>query len=178
MSSIFFPRVAASSRAQADRAVADVARLTGIVAAGVALAIVPTALLILQFVLPHYTGSLPALLVLLPGTASLSLTKVLTGYLTGLGKAAPVSTVATVAVVVNIGCNLALIPVWGIVGAAVASLVSYSSSAVMTVWFAARVSGVSPRDFFVPRLADLRSLWLVGGGVVRSLIRARPGHAA
>ena len=158
VSAIFFPRVAATTRQDADASAAQVSRITLLITMAVALAIVPAALVVFHTILPDYTASIPALIVLLPGVVSLSVSKVLAGYLTGLGKPVPVGVAATIAVLANVAVNILVIPVWGIVGASAASLLSYSLNAVILVLFASRASGHSPLDFVVPRPADVRRL--------------------
>ena len=56
----------------------------------------------------------------------------------------------------NIIANLILIPLFGIVGAAAASLVSYSLSSLLLTLAAARFSRTSVADFWVPRVSDVR----------------------
>lgn len=178
VSSIFFPRVAASRRDEADRAVTDVSRLTILITILIALAIVPAGYVVFHFVLTKFGPSFPALLVLLPGVVSLSLSKVLAGYLTGLGKAVPVGAAATIAVVVNVACNLVLIPRFGIVGASASSLISYTLHASIMLFFSVRASGMPPARFIVPRVADVRRVYSVGMGFARSLVQARRARTA
>jgi O-antigen/teichoic acid export membrane protein len=176
VSAIFFPRVAATTREDADASAAQVSRITLLLTVAVALAIIPAALVVFHTILPDYTASIPALLVLLPGVVSLSVSKVLAGYLTGSGKPLPVGVAATVAVVANIAVNIVVIPVWGIVGASAASLLSYSLNAVILVFFSSRASGHSPLDFVVPRPADVRRLTGLALTYGRALVlrRSRP----
>ncbi len=58
--------------------------------------------------------------------------------------------------VVNIVANVILIPPFGIVGAAAASLVSYSFSAVLATAIVARVTGARILDFWLPRPSDVQ----------------------
>ena len=178
ISSIFFPRVAAASRAEADRAVADVSRLTLLTTLGVAVAIVPAALFVCYVILPGYTGAIPALLVLLPGVVALSISKVLQGYLIGLGKAWPVGVAAGAAVVANVGFNLVLIPAWGIVGASASSLLSYSLNAAILALAASRSSGQPVWSFVLIRPSDVRRLLRTGLTLIRRLLAPRVGRAS
>jgi O-antigen/teichoic acid export membrane protein len=177
VSAIFFPRVAATTRQDADASAAQVCRITLLITMAVAVAIVPAALVVFHTILPDYTASIPALIVLLPGVVSLSVSKVLAGYLTGLGRPVPVGVAATIAVLANVVVNILVIPVWGIVGASAASLLSYSLNAAVLVFFASRASGHSPLDFFVPRPADARRLagMAMTYGRALALPRFRPG---
>jgi O-antigen/teichoic acid export membrane protein len=111
---------------------------------------------------------MPALVILLPGIVSLSLAKVLTSYLSGIERLGPVTTAAVASLVINLGAIVVLIPAWGIVGAAAASLVSYTVYAVLMVRSASRASGARWHAFVVPRPEDVASL----GAGLRQLARA------
>lgn len=155
VSSIFLPRVAGSSRESADRSVSDVARLTVLLTALAGLAVMPLGVIAIVVILPAFVGSIPAFLILLPGVVALSLSKVLAGYVTGLGSARPTVVASVSALVANVALNVVLIPAWGIVGAASASLISYSLNAGLMLRAASRLSGVDPHRFVVPERADL-----------------------
>jgi O-antigen/teichoic acid export membrane protein len=176
VSSVYFPRVASETREQANATVAAVSRATAVASAAVAIGIVPASLFIFEVLLPHYRDALGALVILLPAVVALSISKVLTGYLTGLGRGAPVSIAATAAVVLNIGCNLVLIPALGIVGAALSSLVSYGAHLAIMVVLSSRVSGIAAPELLLPRLSDVRRLAASGIAVVWDTVgRSRTG---
>lgn len=168
ISSILFPRVASGLRADADRTVPTIARLTVTITFVCALALVPAALIGVHLLLPEYAGSLPALVAILPGVVALGLSKVLAGYLTGLGQARPTVIASSTALVLNVVFNLLLIPPWGIVGAAIASLISYGVHAGLMLRASCRASGAPLRAFLVPTRADAQLL--LGG------IRAMAGR--
>lgn len=156
VSSVFFPRVAGSSREDADRQVAQVSRVTLLVSGMFALALVPAALVLFWVVLPAFGQSIEPLVVLLPGVVALSGANVVGGYVTGIGRPGVNSIVSVIAFVVNIAVNLLLIPRFGIVGAATASLVSYSLSSLLLTAVAARYSRTPLSAFWIPRLGDVR----------------------
>ena len=93
-------------------------------------------------------------------------------YIAGRGRPGPVSAGATVALLTNVVANLILIPQFGIVGAAMASLISYSALALMMVVVACRLSHLSPLTIVVPRKGEVRLLWSAAGRAVSS-VRAR-----
>jgi O-antigen/teichoic acid export membrane protein len=100
----------------------------------------------------------------------------MTSYLGGRGQPGKISMAASVALVSNIGANLVLIPMYGIVGAALSSVVSYTTLAVLVVLMASRVSGVSPASLCIPKPSDAAqlatsSLTIARRGVAR--VRAR-----
>jgi Na+-driven multidrug efflux pump len=90
----------------------------------------------------------------MPGILSLSLSKVLAAYLSGLGRPLPTTVAGLVGLAVNLGANLLLIPAWGIVGASAASLISYSCHAAVLLFVACRWAKVPPQAFLVPRRAE------------------------
>jgi len=156
VSTLFFPHVAGSSRRDSDRQVAIVTRVTLLLTAAVAILLVPVATLMIWVILPAYGPSLPPLFVLLPGVVALCATKVVTGYVTGLGMTAVASYVNIGAFLLNIVVNLVLIPRFGIVGAAAASLISYTFSSVVFTCIAARLAHARVIDFWLPSVSDLR----------------------
>lgn len=175
VATLFFPHVAGSSREESDRQVAMVSRVALLVTAAVAVALAPAAVLMIRIVLPAFVPSLPALLILLPGVVALSATKVVYGYVTGIGMPAVTSYVNIFAFVLNIIANLILIPRFGIVGASTASLVSYSVSSVVFTTIAARLANTRVLDFWVPRSSDLRFIVTMTIGLVRRVLGATPG---
>lgn len=162
VATLFYPRVAGSDRAEADRMAPSIARFTMLLTTIVALALVPMAWLAIRIVLPGFEGSLLPFLILLPGTISLGIAKVLSGYISGLGRPEPASVVAIIALGMNLVLNLILIPPLGIAGAALSSMLSYSCHALMTIGLASRLSGASPLAFVTPGRAEIRRLvdWL------------------
>jgi O-antigen/teichoic acid export membrane protein len=104
-----------------------VSRVTLLVSGAVALLMTPAAAVMIWVFLPAFGPALPPLLVLLPGVVALSASKVVAGYITGINRPRARIVVSYSTLGVNIVANLILIPRFGIVGAAAASLVSYSS---------------------------------------------------
>jgi O-antigen/teichoic acid export membrane protein len=155
VSTVFFAHVAASSRGDSDRQAPVVARVTLLATGIAALVVAPVMTLMIQVLLPAFRPALPAFYVLLPGVIALSVAKVLTDYIAGLGKTGAASAIYVGAFAVNVTVNLVLIPRFGIVGASAASLISYSMSALAAVFVAARLAGASPVDFLLPTKSDL-----------------------
>jgi O-antigen/teichoic acid export membrane protein len=156
VSTLFFPHVSRASREDADRQVPRVTRVTLLLTACVAVAMVPVATLLIVVLIPAFTPALPALYVLLPGVAALSVSEVLGGYAMGLGRTTTTSVVSIAVLIVNVVLNLVLIPQFGIVGAALASLFAYSVAAVTFSIIAARLADTPLRDFWIPRPDDVR----------------------
>jgi O-antigen/teichoic acid export membrane protein len=183
---IFLARVSGSTPAEADAMLPRVARLTVFITCLGALAIIPVAFVGIHLILPRFAPCLPAFLVLLPGVVSIALAKVLTSYIAGRGRPGLVSICGGVALATNIVANLVLIPRLGIVGAATASLISYSALAGMLLFMACRLSRLSPLAIVVPGMAEVRFLWAAAAGAIAALRTrwqnrgrgARPGEAS
>jgi O-antigen/teichoic acid export membrane protein len=126
----------------------------------VAAALVPTGCVAIWFLLRHeYHAAIPALLVIMPGILSLSLSKVLACYVSGLGRPVATTAAGVVGLSVNLVANLILIPQWGIVGASAASLISYSCHAAILLVVSCRWAHVSPFAFILPRRAEFSRVW-------------------
>ncbi len=172
VSTVFFPRVASMDRQSADQKVATVTRFTVLITLIATLALIPAAFLAVHVILPDFRESLPAFLVLLPGIICLTVAKVLASYVGGLGIPLQVAMASVTALGVNIAANLLLIPALGFMGAAVASLVSYTLNAAMLLGIAARLSRQRPLEFVLPTGAEVRRL-RDGIGEAWSVVRRR-----
>lgn len=73
-----------------------------------------------------YAASYQALIYLLPGILALALSRVLSHYFAAYGRPEINSYIAAIIVIINISLNVLLIPQMGIIGAAVATSISYS----------------------------------------------------
>ncbi len=172
VSSVFLPHVAGSRREDADRQVALVARVTLLLTVGTALLIAPVGTLLINVILPAFSATLPALYVLLPAVVSLALAKVIAEYVSGLGKTGTTSTVTIIAFVINIAANMILIPLFGIVGAATASLISYTVSAVLFTIIASHLSSTPLHAFWIPRPSDVGFVIRTAGALLRRVLGA------
>jgi O-antigen/teichoic acid export membrane protein len=153
-----------------------VARVSLLVTAAVAMVLAPATVVMIHVLLPAFIPSLPALFILLPGVVALSATRVVYVYLTGIGKPALTSYITVFAFVLNIVLNVYLIPRFGIEGAATASLVSYTVSAILLTTVAGRLSGRPVLDFWLVRRSDLRFTITMSVGLLQRLLKssARP----
>lgn len=107
-----------------------------------------------------YEATPPLLLVLLPGTVAAVTMKVLNKYFGGSGMAGRSGTTALVGSVVGMVLYVAMIPVWGAMGAAIASTIGYATMGVAALWLYRRVRTGEPR-LFVPTKGDLA--WATAG---------------
>ncbi|HET7646355.1 MAG TPA: polysaccharide biosynthesis C-terminal domain-containing protein [Candidatus Limnocylindria bacterium] len=158
VSTVFYPRVAGMERREADRLAPQVSRFTVLVTLIGVLGLLPAAWVVTSFVLPAYAGSLLPFAVLLPGIVALSVSKVVSGYISGLGLPLAVARASIANLVINVIANLVLVPAVGIVGAALASLISYAGHASILVFTAARLAHTRPLDYVIPTGAEVSRL--------------------
>ena len=173
VSTVFFPRVAGMDRGSADALAPQMSRFTLLVTALAVIGLVPAAWVATHLVLPAYADSMAAFLVLLPGVMALSVSKVLAGYIGGLGLPLMVARASVTNLVVNLVANVLLIPVLGIIGAALASLSSYVVHATLLVVIASRIAQRRPIEYVVPTSAEVRRLT---DGLRELLTRIRGGR--
>ena len=114
-----------------------------------------------------------AAMLLLPGSLVFGVWKVLTAADIGEGRAALYSVTSLVSVVVDIALCLALVPPFGIAGAAMASTLGYLSATAVVIVHLRRTKGVSPRQLLVPTTADVHDLLDFG----RRLVARARGYA-
>ncbi len=100
----------------------------------------------------------PALLGLLPGILAMSLQFILGTALSGRGRPLPVTLGAAIGFVANVLLNLAWIPRYGILGASLASSVSYTLVTLVVLIAYLRISDSRLRDAILLRREDLRRL--------------------
>ena len=103
-----------------------------------------------------FLPSLRPLWILLPGVAALSIPKVLSNEMAGRGKPIVNTVAAGVSLAVNIPLNLLLIPRMGISGAALASTISYSVTAIVVLVAFLRISGNNWVDTILLKREDLQ----------------------
>jgi O-antigen/teichoic acid export membrane protein len=93
---------------------------------------------------------------LLPGIWFLGTGRVAGSNLAALGRPGLPAALAGAAAVVTVGLDLALIPMLGVYGAVIASVVAYTTYGVGSTLALSRVSRVSLRELLVPTRSDLR----------------------
>jgi len=108
----------------------------------------------------RFNAAIVPMLVLLPGIWFLGLGGVIQGDLSGRGKPGTASKLAGLAAVVTIALDLALIPPFGVIGAALASTAAYTAYGVASLVVLHRVTGLPIRRLAVPTRADVRAYLL------------------
>jgi O-antigen/teichoic acid export membrane protein len=122
-------------------------------------------------ILPRFGDSIPPFLVLLPGAVSMSLAKVMGSYVAGRGRPGVMAMGTIGVLIINVALNILLIPKLGIVGASLASLVSYTLQAGLYVYLASRLSGQPWRSLFVPGRDELRILFGTGTRLLSRVLK-------
>jgi O-antigen/teichoic acid export membrane protein len=168
---VMFSR-AVDPTADAGRTAAVLTRTT--LALSILLAI-PTAIFgprLVRFVYgPQFADAGVALRLILPGVVAYSVVAVLSRYLTGRGRPGTSTLILLLGLGSNIAANLILVPVYGILGAAAASSISYTLTAIVILAVFARVSGRGLAETLVIRRSDLAAAVAAGAAMTR-----RPGR--
>lgn len=117
---------------------------------------------------PAYAASLPLLALLLPGVLLFGGASALSAYFTNhAGMPRVPAQVALLSLAVNATLALALVPLLGMAGAALAASGAYTVSVLLLAWRFARHAGLPLSRLLVPQpqlLADLRGVaWWRGG---------------
>lgn len=111
-----------------------------------------------------FSGSVRPLLWLLPGTVALAGSKVLASYVFSRGRPLVNSGITIASLVVTVAADLALIPPFGVSGAAVASSLAYASHLVLSAVAYRTISGRSALAALLPARADI--------GLYRAVLRS------
>lgn len=150
------PQLAGARDEEAAEFTATVARQGTLGMVAIALALVPAGMIGIPLLFGgDYTDAVTPFLWLLPGMAALALSRVLSRYFAAVHRQRALLAMRAAALVANVGLNLLLIPHFGIVGAALASLVSYGAEALGVTALFLLDSGRSARDAFALRASDL-----------------------
>ncbi len=154
---ILFPRVAGSSRDEANRVTALVCRntiLMTLVAMGSLFLVGRTVILFLYG--DEFAASVRPLYLLLPGILALAVSKVLTKYLSGIGKPFFNSAASIVSFAANVPLLWFLVRSMGLDGAAIATSIAYAVHALVVIVFFVRESGAPLTRALVPVPGDMK----------------------
>jgi O-antigen/teichoic acid export membrane protein len=128
----------------------------GVVGAAAVVANVGFGTLVILFAYgEEFHPALAPMLVLLPGVWFLGLATVIQADLSGRGRPGLASALAGGAAAITVVFDLLLIPPLGVMGAALASVIAYTSLGVGSVVALHRVSGLPIRRLVVPARTDL-----------------------
>jgi len=137
--------------------VCRITRLSVLLSAGGGLALAVVAALFVPPVLGEdFRGAIRPLVLLLPGVVAFTVTILLSAYLNGIRHQHLTTYVACGSLAVTVAADVLLIPRYGIAGAAIASSLSYVTSAVVTALVVRRlVPALALRELLLPRRDDL-----------------------
>ena len=173
ISSAFLPRLANELDARQGQ-VPEMFRYTMVVSFGAMLIVAvlgaPAILLLFGW---EYAGSILPFVLLLPGVAALGGSSILASDMLARQKPQYSLAIGWTLLGVNIILNLALIPVLGISGAALASTACYSLALILRLFIYRRLSG-TPLLEMMPRWPDVEYVWANGmaslGQITRRLL--------
>lgn len=170
---LLFPRVASSSRADARQVTQAVCRHVLLLTVLASLSLFAVGPLLVRILYGReFQPSVVPLFWLLPGIVALSISKVLTKYLSGVGKPFMNSVASIASFAVNAPLLWILVQWKGIVGAAMASSIAYMVHAVTVLIFFHRESGGRYARTLVPDRADLKQYTDMAGRLVGRLRKA------
>jgi len=153
---VLFPKLSTEREDWVHGVTAEVCRHTVLATGLASLAVLATGWWLIPFFYgTAYRPAIAPLLILTPGIMAMAVYKVLTRNFTSRHRQQVSILAASVALVLNVGLNVYLIPRWGVEGAAVSSLVSYVVSAAVLVAVFRRETGMPLRRLFILRQADV-----------------------
>ena len=161
-----FPRVAAVGAEEGRMRLPRAVRMTLLLSAGLTLLLALFGRLAVKFLYgPAFLPAFAALAALLPGVLAVSVSNVFESYFAGTDRRHFQSIAVGCAFALSVILDLWLIPLFGALGAGIASTASYTLQMVIVVLLFRRLGGIAWREYFLPRRADLRELI----GLLRSL---------
>ncbi|MEX2226531.1 MAG: oligosaccharide flippase family protein [Dehalococcoidia bacterium] len=167
---VLLPRLTSADPEEAARLAPVASRNTMLIATCGALALAAVAPLLIPAVFGDaFEDSVQALWLLLPGTVALAGSKVLTSYIFSQGRPLVNTGITVVSLVVTVVADLALIPRFGVNGAATASSLAYVAHFAAALFAYNRLSGRPALAAVLPRREDA-ALYT---GAVRALIARR-----
>lgn len=160
VSVVLLPRISAMSDNEKRNVALRICRCVG---AGM-LAIVVIAFFavgLLPLILRKYTGSILPFRILLAGTFLMTYTKILGNAIAAHGKPEKNIIASAAGSAANVVLNVWLIPLYGIIGAAIAGAISYGLAGIVSavVYVLMNKGKVRARDIFLMNRGDFSSLW-------------------
>jgi len=156
---VIFPRIA--SLAEGDTRREEITPLTTrfIFLLSIIIALISVPLLV--WLLPilyssDYLGSIQPLILLIPGTVAFNVGRILANDISGRGKPELNILVSFFALIINIIANLILIPIYNASGSALASTISYTSLAVITIAIYSKISSIKWHKIILLQKSDFK----------------------
>lgn len=160
LSSTLFPKVSSLDKNTATRITTQSCRQALLVSLPLAVVFGWAGVYLIPFFFgADFAPAVKPFLWLLPGILSMAVSKILSANLSGRGKPQYATYTSGITVIVTVILDLALIPSMGIVGAAIASSIAYTSTAVLSVIWFNRENQTRWKEILIPTPADLVSLF-------------------
>jgi len=168
VSMVLYPRLASLDDAAMQRLTAQACRRTVLLTAtgGTLLSLVGPTLIVLWYGQAYAPAARP-LPFISAGIVMLSIFVSLTQSFTSRNKQQINITAGFIALVGNVVLNLYLIPRMGIVGAALASMLSYSAASALLLYFFVRQSKLALWQVLLPNAEDFRYFWSIATRVAQ-----------
>ena len=154
---VLFPKVA-SDHAEGAVVTARVCRLTVVAILVIATAMVLLARPVIRIV--YGEAFLPAaepLLFLIPGILFLSISKILSKYICGVGRPHFIMWPTLASAVVTLGLIFPMVRIYGMDGAAITSSTAYAVAALVNLLLTVKLSAKRAMEFVVPQRIDLQT---------------------
>lgn len=153
---VLFPEISSVSRTEAAQFIPRVCRSVFFICGIVGLFLVASGYYLIQlFYGIKFVLAYSVFLILLPGLMMDAIFRILSSYFKGTGRPLLVSKVVAVTLCLNLLLNFILIPVLGIRGAALSSLISYSLNAIALLIYFRKDSKVKLSEFLLINKSDL-----------------------
>jgi len=163
ISNALFPKSAALEKQVGAKLTAQVCRQALLVTTPLAILFGLVGIILIPVVYGNaFTASVSPFLWLLPGIIALSLSKIISAYLGGIGKPQYATYSSGITLLATIALDISLIPSLGIIGAAIASSISYTLSAILSVFWFSRETQIRWTDTVLPKASDVSYLYKRG----------------
>lgn len=154
---VLMPRLTSMGREEAEELTPPVSRNTLVVSLLAGAALVAASPLVIPLLFGReFQDAVPPLMLLMPGIVAASGARVLGSYLFSQGQIIYNTYTTLITLALTIALDLALIPLWGVPGAAAASSIAYGGSLAAALFFYWRVSGKGVWEALVFRPSDRR----------------------
>jgi O-antigen/teichoic acid export membrane protein len=157
VNTVLFPEISSISRSKAAQFIPQVCRNTFFICGILGLFLVTTGYFLIRLLYGiEFILAYSVFLILLPGLMMDAIFRILSSYFKGTGRPLIVSKVVTVTLCLNLFLNFILIPLFGIHGAAISSLISYSLNAIILLMYFQRDRKFKLFEFLLIKKSDLK----------------------
>jgi O-antigen/teichoic acid export membrane protein len=153
---VLFSRTAQLTGEEANELTSVMVRVTVYFACAMAIPIYVGSALVVRLWLPTFQPAVPVVGVLLVATTAGVVYQLLLADLSSRGQGALVSRIALAVLPVGLAAYAVLIPLAGIMGAALATLFAYATKSVVALLAYRRVTGADLASVILPRVSDFR----------------------